>query len=82
MGKFAELCKGKTMGAFFLLLLRRCKLLGHYTFVTGCHDLLIARRPGTDHRVRKLHLRHIQLFAHIGQHLSPPRQRLLHQATP
>jgi hypothetical protein len=29
MGKFAELCKGKTMGAFFLLLLPAGKTLNH-----------------------------------------------------
>ena len=29
MGKFAELCKGRTMGAFFLLLLSAGKTLGH-----------------------------------------------------
>jgi hypothetical protein len=33
MGKFAELCKGKTMGAFFLLLLARRQMLGHHAFV-------------------------------------------------
>jgi len=29
MGKFAELCKGKTMGAFFLLLLSAGKTRKH-----------------------------------------------------
>src|SRR5262249_58751385 len=45
MGKFAELCKGKAMGAFFLLLLHRHKLLGHHALMAGSQCHFVERRP-------------------------------------
>ena len=49
MGKFAEFCKGKTMGAFFLLLLHRSKLLGYDAFMTGRHCRSVERDAGAEY---------------------------------
>ena len=78
MGKFAELCKGRTMGAFFLLLLRRFEQFGHYAFMPGGDHLMIERNPVTYHRRRKLNLRHGVLFTQLRQDFPSAKQWLPH----
>src|SRR5262249_501845 len=82
MGKFAELCKGKTMGAFFLLLLRPRKMFGHNALLALGHAPRVRRLPVAQDSLREPHVGRLERLTRVGQHLPPPDQRFVHQATP
>jgi hypothetical protein len=82
MGKFAEFCKGKTMGAFLLLLLAAGLPLGHHSLV-----------PLGDHPSEQFPAAawdpvgvHQQRFRHPDQQLPqprpPPGERFLQKGSP
>jgi len=47
MGKFAEFCKGKTMGAFFPLLLATNQILCHHALMPLRHGICEERAAAT-----------------------------------
>jgi len=82
MGKFAEFCKGKTMGAFFPLLLATGQVLGHYSFMSLRHDARKERSPRTHDAVRIDEQRLVYARQQLLQALSALQQPLLEEGSP